>query len=339
MLYIFWITKINPMKIIFLTLSVFAILFQACSTGNTENDKKADDFYRQEMRFFVQLISAWSRTINDSFIIIPQNGNELVTNEQGDSLIPAIDYLNAIDAVGREDLFYGYNADNQATPAAEREYLLDYLGICLQNNVSVLTTDYCYDHAKMDDSYSLNASHAFISFAAPERELNIIPDYPVPLYNENSNDISTIADAKNFLYLINPENYASKQEFISAVSATNYDVILIDAFFDDILFSYDEISQLRTKNNGGKRLVIAYMSIGEAENYRYYWQSSWKSGSPDWIVKENPNWAGNYKVKYWNSAWQEIIFGNENSYLQKILNAGFDGVYLDIIDAFEYFEN
>ena len=35
----------------------------------------------------------------------------------------------------------------------------------------------------------------------------------------------------------------------------------------------------------------------------------------------------------------QIIYGNNNSYLEKILDAGFDGVYLDIIDAFEYFEN
>ena len=53
---------------------------------------------------------------------------------------------------------------------------------------------------------------------------------------------------------------------------------------------------------------------------------------------ENPNWAGNFKVKYWNTEWQNIIYGNDNSYLKKILNAGFDGVYLDIIDAFEYYE-
>jgi len=318
---------------------IFALLIQGCSSGNSGNDEKTDDFYRQEMRFFVQQISAYSRTMNNTFIIIPQNGNELVSYDQGDSLLPAIDYLDAIDAVGREDLFYGYNADNQATPASERNYLLDYLDICLQNHVSVLTTDYCRDHLKMDNSYTLNASHSFISFAAPERELNIIPDYPVPIYNENNEDISTVRDAQNFLYLINPSNFSTTQDLIAAVNMSNYDLIIIDAFFEDILFSSAEISQLKTKYNGTKRLVIAYMSIGEAENYRYYWQSSWKAGSPDWIVRENPNWEGNFKVKYWNSAWQKIILGNQSSYLNKIINAGFDGVYLDIIDAFEYFEN
>jgi cysteinyl-tRNA synthetase len=53
---------------------------------------------------------------------------------------------------------------------------------------------------------------------------------------------------------------------------------------------------------------------------------------------ENPDWPGNYKVKYWETDWQNIIYKNSDSYLNKILTAGFDGVYLDIIDAFEYYE-
>ena len=81
------------------------------------------------------------------------------------------------------------------------------------------------------------------------------------------------------------------------------------------------------------------MSIGEAEDYRYYWQSEWNSNPPSWLDNEDPNWPGNYFVQYWNESWQNIIFGSDESYLDKIINTGFDGVYLDIIDAFEYFEN
>lgn len=85
-------------------------------------------------------------------------------------------------------------------------------------------------------------------------------------------------------------------------------------------------------------MVIAYMSIGEAEEYRYYWNENWSEGSPEWLEKENPQWDGNYKVRYWNKNWQDIIFGTESSYVKKILDAGFDGAYLDIVDAYEYYE-
>jgi cysteinyl-tRNA synthetase len=170
--------------------------------------------------------------------------------------------------------------------------------------------------------------------------LDNIPLYPNPIYAVNNQVIATLGDAKNFLYLINPQSYATKTDFISAVTATNYDLLIMDIFFNDGVtqFTSAEITQLKNKANGGKRLVISYMSIGEAEDYRYYWQSSWNSTKPIWLAEENPDWPGNFKVWYWEKDWQDIIFGNNSSYLKKILDAGFDGVYLDIIDAFEYYE-
>jgi cysteinyl-tRNA synthetase len=50
------------------------------------------------------------------------------------------------------------------------------------------------------------------------------------------------------------------------------------------------------------------------------------------LGEENPNWEGNYKVRYWQSEWKAIIF----DYLDKILELGFDGVMLDIINAYFY---
>jgi cysteinyl-tRNA synthetase, unknown class len=309
----------------------------AISCGD-EEEGELDSVYKQRMREFVQNMSIYAKGKNSSFIIIPQNGQELVTHDGNEDGSPDMDYLDAIDGVGREDLFYGYDEDNVPTPKSELDYMLAFLNICEQNGVSVLTTDYCWDHTKMDGSYSQNQSKGFISFAAPDRELNTIPDYPADPFHVNSNDIKSLSEAKNFLYLLNNEKFNSKTDFISALSNTNYDAFIIDLFFDGKELSSTDIASLKTKKNGGKRLVIAYMSIGEAENYRYYWQTEWKVGSPAFIEKENPDWKGNYKVQYWNTEWQNIIYGSSDSYLDKIIAAGFDGVYLDIIDAFEYFE-
>jgi cysteinyl-tRNA synthetase len=49
--------------------------------------------------------------------------------------------------------------------------------------------------------------------------------------------------------------------------------------------------------------------------------------------------AGNFKVRYWDENWKNIIYGDSDAYIDKIINAGFDGAYLDIIDGFEYFED
>lgn len=312
------------------------MLLAACSTDSNNNE--VDPVYKQEMHDFVQGISQYAKSILPGFVIIPQNGANLVTIDGNEDGSPETTYLSAIDGVGREDLFYGYSSDNQASPTSESDYLISFLDICEQNNVEVLTTDYCWDHSKMDDSYSKNSNKGYVSFAAPVRELNLIPDYPAHPFMENAENVQSLADVKNFLYLINPGQFTSKQGFIDSVNSTNYNLIIMDMFFDDVPFTIQEISQLKQKHNGGSRLIISYMSIGEAEDYRYYWDTSWKVGSPSWLSKENPKWEGNYKVKYWESEWQDIIFGNDNSYLKKIIDAGFDGVYLDIIDAFEYFE-
>jgi cysteinyl-tRNA synthetase, unknown class len=294
--------------------------------------------YREEMRKFVIGISQYAKAQNAQFAIIPQNGIELITtNGESDGSL-ATSYVNAIDAVGQEDLFFGYTDDNVPTPSADNLYLREFLNR-IKTSKKVLVTDYCSGKTNMDKSYSSNNTNGYISFAADQRELFNIPSYPAQPYGVNSNNITSISQAKNFLYLINPEKFASKAAFINAVKATNYDVILMDLFLNNTAFTATEIDQLKTKANGGKRLVICYMSIGEAEDYRYYWQSTWKVGNPPFIAAEDPNWPGNYYVQYWNTDWKAIIYGNDTSYTKKLLNSHFDGAYLDIIDAFEYFEN
>ncbi len=315
-------------------LELLLILISSCNK-NEEVPSNID--YRQEMRDFVVEISQYAKSYQADFFIIPQNGIELILNNDEEQLNYA--YLESIDGNGQEDLFYGYVNDNQPTPSDENAYLTELLDLSANAGKVILVTDYCSTHGYMDDSYLQNNTRDYVVFAADHRELNNIPSYPSPIYAENNNDISFLNGLKNFLYLINPETYATKTDFINAISNTNYDLIIMDLFFNDgTAFSSSEIDLLKTKLNGAKRLVICYLSIGEAEDYRYYWQTEWNSDPPIWLDSENPDWAGNYKVKYWETDWQSIIFGNENSYITKIIESGFDGVYLDIIDAFEYYE-
>ncbi len=313
-------------------LTVFLVLVSSCSM-------KEDIDYRTEMRSFVVGISSYAKEMSEGFIIIPQNGIELISlnGEPEGNLATA--YLEAIDGAGQEDLFFGYLSDDIVTPADESEYLNSFLNKARDNSLKILVTDYCSSNTNMDISYSLNNAEGYISFAADNRELNNIPDYPAQIYSENANQISDLNQAGNFLYLINTENYGSRNDFINSVESTNYDLIIMDFFFNDgTSYSNAEIAAMRQKANGAQRLVVCYLSIGEAEDYRYYWNEDWNSNPPAWLDEENPDWDGNYKVKYWHSDWQDIIYGNNQSYVQRIIDAGFDGAYLDIIDAFEFFE-
>ena len=158
--------------------------------------------------------------------------------------------------------------------------------------------------------------------------------------------MGSLSNVKSFAAILDPKKFKSREAFIKAVNNTDYDLIFMDLFFGydtngvQKPWTASEIASLKKKKNGGKRKICAYISVGEAEDYRYYWLSAWdkKATRPAWIDAENEDWEGNYKVKYWYPQWQSILYGSSNAYLDRIIAAGFDGVYLDVIDAYEYFE-
>ena len=122
---------------------------------------------------------------------------------------------------------------------------------------------------------------------------------------------------------------------LSAIGDTAYDLVVMDYSADGTEageFNAGQMNALR-RSPGGDKIVLAYMSIGEAEEYRFYWQDGWTPGYPAWLDAENPAWPGNYRVRYWDPEWQAIIF----SYTDRLLDAAFDGAYLDIVDAYEHY--
>lgn len=96
---------------------------------------------------------------------------------------------------------------------------------------------------------------------------------------------------------------------------------------DETAYPPETIAALQ---NSGKA-VLCYFSIGEAENYRSYWRKEWKKNPPAFLGPENPRWKGNFKVRYWDDSWWSFVL---QPYLDSIIRQGFDGVYLDIIDAY-----
>ncbi|NSL87682.1 hypothetical protein ECE50_012615 [Chitinophaga sp. Mgbs1] len=293
--------------------------------------------YRQELRTFIQDISAWARGKQPGFMVVAQNSSELLTTT-GDTSDPVVTaYVNALNGVGREELVYGFeNHDDAPTPAGIKKEWTAFCQKAKNAGLKVLVTDYCTTPAKVTTSYNTSNSNGFISFAASHRQLDNIPA-GTP-YQEHAGNVSTLTDARNFLYLIN--NGDGDTKFINSLKATNYDVLVIDAFSEDgkTVWSKAVVNSLKVKKNGGKRLVLAYMSMGQAEQYRWYWKAEWKTNPPAWLENLDPAWDGNYYVRYWMPGWKELIYGNASSYTQKLIDAGFDGTYLDPVDASSYWE-
>jgi cysteinyl-tRNA synthetase, unknown class len=325
---------------IFITAFLFIYFaFNVTKSSELKADKSRIN-YREEMRKFVILISSKAKKINPDFAVVPQNAMDLITYNSKPEGEIAHSYMSSIDGIGCEELFYGHNGDGKRTDKDTTNYFLSYLNLFKKNKKAVLVIDYVTDKKQAEDSFALCQKYGFISFPA-NRSLTKIPPWN---FNNNKYEIVYIVDVKNFLYLLNASLFQTPDSYIRALKNSGNDLIVIDAFFWGKAISPNQIALLQKKPSGGKRLVLAYLSIGEAENYRYYWRPDWEKNPPIFLERENPEWKGNYKVKYWNREWQEIICGSEDgtgfekSYLKKIIDAGFNGVYLDVLDAAYYFE-
>ena len=131
----------------------------------------------------------------------------------------------------------------------------------------------------------------------------------------------------------------TKPVAVAKLKESGRDWIVLDATFaGDTPWEQTDLDTIRSGKAGRK--VVAYLSIGEAEDYRSYWQSDWVSNgkrtaaAPVWLGIENPEWKGNYQVKYWSADWQKLMLAA----IDDAMARGFDGLYLDIVDGFQTYE-
>jgi cysteinyl-tRNA synthetase len=153
---------------------------------------------------------------------------------------------------------------------------------------------------------------------------------------------------------------------IDVLAASRYDMLVleptrtdVDAADFDTKAMVDRLKATRAHDGVHRKLVIAYLDIGEAEDWRWYWTWSKEAEEaqipkdvdlpddwPDYIVARDPDgWVGNYPVAYWESEWKDIIIYGQNqettaehdftSAVDELILDGFDGIYLDWVEGFE----
>jgi uncharacterized protein (TIGR01370 family) len=170
----------------------------------------------------------------------------------------------------------------------------------------------------------------------------LILETPMPSFKTSHGTI----DVSNWGYQLqgrngaplNPDFYASStHEFVVIDYSSNGR--------DEGMHSPAQIDAIQNKSGGG--VAVSYISIGEASDFRNDWNPAWTttgeaSGSltalaPHWLGPVNPDWPEGRKVRYWESGWQDEIFNaSKTGALDKIVTQGFDGAYLDIVDAYYF---
>jgi cysteinyl-tRNA synthetase len=148
---------------------------------------------------------------------------------------------------------------------------------------------------------------------------------------------------------------------VDALVASHYDMLVLEPTRtdqgDEDFDTKGMIARLKgSLGSDGvyRKLVVAYIDIGEAEDWRWYWTWSkdWDCTGdppadwPDYILACDPDgWGGNYPVAYWDSLWKDIIIYGENqppepdrdytSAIDEAIKDGFDGIYLDWVEGYE----
>ncbi len=146
---------------------------------------------------------------------------------------------------------------------------------------------------------------------------------------------------------------------VDALAATDYPLLVIEPGLNHRACTGDEtgapgdaecadpydtpaiVEALATTPSGEPRVLLAYIDVGQAEDWRTYWTTDWappqdgQPGNPAFIVAEDPDgWAHNYTVAYWRTGWRAIWLGPDGLIAQ-LARAGFDGVYLDWVEAYD----
>jgi len=142
-----------------------------------------------------------------------------------------------------------------------------------------------------------------------------------------------LANVSSWFYHI---GFLLEEDTVQQMATSPYDMLVIEPIFTESENRDYPIKQTiaRLKAKRADRLVLAYIDIGEAEEWRTYWQQGWKIGAPEWIVADDPDgWEGNYPVAFWHDDWWDIWTADEGQIAQ-LVDAGFDGVYLDWVEAY-----
>jgi cysteinyl-tRNA synthetase len=298
--------------------------------------------FRELLREFIQNISVYARSQNPNFVVIAKGSLELLTK------IDIVDvtksssartYMRSIDGILVDGLFFGEKIVGAPTKPERLEKTLNYVRLAKKNNLNVMVMDYVADAQQAEQSYGYNEELELTPFVAGAKgeDLNSIPTFREAPFMENSKSILSMVEAKNFLYLGDTSGFGRQDEFALRIHDTNYDIIVVNIMHGRTPLSQQAVETLKYKKLGSKRLVLAHVDIGAAASHDYFWQPGWREGSPTWIsgtAKDNPD---RHFIQYWRPEWQNIIFGDTNSYIYGLIAQGFDGVILTGLESYKYF--
>ncbi len=298
---------------------------------------------REEMRKFVISISRFGRKYRRDFRIVARGGLDLLVKRDvvdENRVSPARTYVRALDGLVAEGMFFTERRPGTPPPPEIQAQMISLAEYAKNNGVRVMTLDYGAGNQFVNKARMEAKKRGFVSLVTerPLLDINQLPTYPKRPFGENSKSIISLGQVQNFIAVPNSLPFGREDTFALTLHGTNYDMVIVDVFHGRRPFSRQAVETLKYKKVGAKRLVLAQMDIGSAASYRYYWKNNWQEGSPSWISAPHRDDPDRHHVEYWRPGWKRIMAGDTNSYLYGIIRQGFDGVLLEGLEAYKFFE-
>jgi cysteinyl-tRNA synthetase, unknown class len=302
---------------------------------------------REEMRMFVQSISAFARSYRPNFVVLASGGLDLLVKRdpiEETKTFPARTYMRSLDGIIQEGMFFDIKRGDRpfGTPPVEDRQLpmLAKTKFAKDNGLKVFTMDFGTGKGAVDAAYKQAGERGYVSFVAhtPSTDTHRLPAYPPRPFNENASHILSLDMVQNYVVIRNSAPFGRQDKFAMEMHDTNYDMVAVEVFHGRRPLGRQAVETLKFKKMGARRLVLAYMDIGSAASYHYYWRPNWREGSPFWISAPQRDDPDRYNVEYWREEWKQIIAGDTNSYVYGLIAQGFDGVIIDGLEAYKFFE-
>lgn len=296
--------------------------------------------YPREMRSLIQDISEYSLLKNENFLIVMLGGLEIAYKE------PDVDFeelrayrklFHAVHGFFESGIFYGHYRTNHPTPSRYTRMMVPLMKRMQKAEKPVFSIDFCSNSRRIDVSAKVNREHRFPSMQFPLEDFSAVPD-AMPEKSASRADIGRVADIKSFYILLNADSFRSKKAYLEALQTCNADLIIIPSSYDRLFLSKEQITALKTKPNGAKRLLFAAVSAGAASKSELYWQKQWEDTPPSWMHGIDDVWGDEIPVEFWNPAWKKLIYGSDSALIDQIIAAGFDGICLHQLTNYDYFE-
>ncbi len=93
-----------------------------------------------------------------------------------------------------------------------------------------------------------------------------------------------------------------------------------------VFWTKDDLNQIKRN-----KMVIAYLSVGEADPGEPYYKKSWTQGNPKWLAVGNPFGHDGFGVYPVNTPeWIRYL----KQSMDRLIKTGYDGAFYDVLDVY-----